>query len=215
LKYISAPEELTKSSSERLKKRNILVPSIGPPKPYRERQPPPTTSKSALESRPLPSPPAQEQANNENIIISDRRFSPLPPTPANDSAYSVEDHPPSPLVNQILPSSESPESRPVSYYSTVAAEETSEGLYSSVVDDEIEAIRQQVSNSEMRQQVSGSELPVTVRYSDASSPLPPTTETPPPTGPREDESPQVEVSMSPLLSGDGEVMSPLSLWGKL
>jgi len=85
----------------------------------------------------------------------------------------------------------------------VTAEETNEGLYSSVVDNEIEAIRQQVSNSEMRQQVSGSELPVTVRYSDASSPVPPTIETPPPTGPREDESPQVEVSMSPLQGGWG------------
>ena len=186
-----------------------MVPSIGPPKPYRERQPP-TVSKSALESRPLPSPPAQEQANNENIVISDRRFSPLPPTPSNETPYTVEDHPPSPLVNQIPPSSESPDSRPVSYYSTVAADETSEGLYSSVVDDEIEAIRQQIGNSEMRQQVSGSELPVTVRYSDSSSPLPPTIETPPPTGPREDESPQVEVSMSPFfLSEGGEAMSPL------
>lgn len=163
-----------------------MVPSIGPPKPYRERQLPAagaanSTSKTSMESRPLPSPPAQDKINVSADHV-EKRFSPLPPPPNE----SNENPPSSPVVRPIPPSSESPESRPVSYYSTVAADESADGLYSSVLnDEELEMIR--------RQQVSGSELPVTVRHSsgdvrEASS------DTPPPTGPRDEVcTPQVEV----------------------
>ena len=164
-----------------------MVPSIGPPKPYRDRQLPAagaanTTSKTSMESRPLPSPPAQEKINISTDHI-EKRFSPLPPPPPNESN---ENPPSSPGVRPIPPSSESPESRPVSYYSTVAADESTDGLYSSVLnDEELEMIR--------RQQVSGSELPVTVRH--GSSDIPEASnDTPPPTGPRDEVcAPHVEV----------------------
>ena len=188
--YLTAPEELTKSSSERLKRSNIMVPSIGPPKPYRDRQPAApgavnATPKTSMESRPLPSPPAQDKISVSNDHF-DRRFSPLPPPP-NES----DEHPPlpsSPQVPLIPPSSESPESRPVSYYSTVAAEDNPDGLYSSVLnDEELEMLR--------KQQVSGSELPVRVRHSSSNIPEP-SYNTSPPTGPREEmvSTPQVEVT---------------------
>lgn len=186
---LTAPEELTKSSSERLKKRNIMVPSIGPPKPYRDRQLPAaggaantTTAKTSMESRPLPSPPSQDKINVSGDL-GIKRFSPLPPPPieANENP-SISSSPPI----LIPPSSESPESRPVSYYSTVAADESSDGLYSSVLnDEELEMIRQQVS---------GSELPVTVRHSSSEAPEP-VNDTPPPTGPRDEVcTPRVEVT---------------------
>ena len=164
-----------------------MVPSIGPPKPYRDRQPPAagsanTLSKSSMESRPLPSPPAQDKINVSSDHI-EKRYSPLPPPP-NESS----DNPPSPQVNPIPPSSESPESRPVSYYSVVAADDNLDGLYSSVLnDEELEMIR--------RQQVSGSELPVTVRHSTSSDPEP-SNDTPPSAGPRDEVcTPRVEVTM--------------------
>lgn len=166
-----------------------MVPSIGPPKPYRDRQLPPpgtasTASKTSMESRPLPSPPSQDKLNASSDNF-DRRFSPLPPPPTESN-----DNPPAPFSpqaqpNPIPPSSESPESRPVSYYSTVAADDNSDGLYSSVLnDEELEMLRQQVS---------GSELPVTVRYTSDDVPEP-TNDTPPPTEPRDEEhTPRVEV----------------------
>lgn len=166
-----------------------MVPSIGPPKPYRDRQPAAagaanTTSKTLIESRPLPSPPAQERINVSTDHI-DRRFSPLPPPP--NEANENPPLPPSPHVQPIPPSSESPESRPVSYYSTVAADDNPDGLYSSVLsDEELEMIR--------RQQVSGSELPVTVRHSSSDIPLP-SNNTPPPAAPRDEVcTPRVEVT---------------------
>ena len=165
-----------------------MVPSIGPPKPYRDRQAPVagaanTTSKSSMESRPLPSPPAQDKINISSDHV-DKRFSPLPPTPGESNEVAPASTPP--RVNPIPPSSESPESRPVSYYSTVAADESSDGLYSSVLnDEELEMLR--------RQQVSGSELPVTVRHSSSDITIP-SNDTPPPTGPRDEvTTPQVEV----------------------
>ena len=165
-----------------------MIPSIGPPKPYRERQLPApgaasTTSKTSMESRPLPSPPAQEKINISTDHV-EKRFSPLPPPPNE----SNENPPSSPTVRPIPPSSESPESRPVSYYSTVAADESTDGLYSSVLnDEELEMIR--------RQQVSGSELPVTVRHS-SSDIHEASNNTPPPTGPRDEvRTPQVEVTI--------------------
>lgn len=190
---VFSPEELTKSSSERLKRSNIMVPSIGPPKPYRDRQPAApgvanATPKTSMESRPLPSPPAQDKISVSNDHF-DRRFSPLPPPP-NES----DEHPPlpsSPQVPLIPPSSESPESRPVSYYSTVAAEDNPDGLYSSVLnDEELEMLR--------KQQVSGSELPVRVRHSSSNIPEP-SYNTSPPTGPREEmvSTPQVEPPVVP------------------
>jgi len=143
-----------------------------------------TTSKPLMESRPLPSPPSQDKANTSNEII-DRRFSPLPPPP-NESNES-----PSSLVNPIPPSSESPDSRPVSYYSTVAAEESTDGMYSSVLNDEELEI--------LRQQVSGSELPVTVRHSSSDIPEP-SNNTPPTTVPQDEVyTPQVEVMIGNII----------------
>ena len=174
-----------------------MVPSIGPPKPYRERQSqaPGTTntaSKTSMESRPLPSPPAQDKISMATTDYIERRFSPLPPTP-NESG---ENSSPSPVVRPIPPSSESPESRPISYYSTVANDEAAEGLYSSVMNnEELEMLR--------RQQVSGSELPVTIhRHSSSSSnaPEPSSNNTPPPTEARDEVcTPQVQVIMTPVL----------------
>ena len=165
------------------------MPSIGPPKPYRDRQLPGagaanTTSKTSMESRPLPSPPAQEKINISTDHV-EKRFSPLPPPPNE----SNENPPSSPIVRPIPPSSESPESRPVSYYSTVAADESTDGLYSSVLnDEELEMIR--------RQQVSGSELPVTVRHHSSGDIPEASNDTPPPTGPRDEVcTPQVEVTV--------------------
>ena len=173
-----------------------MVPSIGPPKPYRDRQLPApgtanTASKTSMESRPLPSPPPQDKISVTTDHL-EKRFSPLPPPPTE----SGENSSPSPVVRPIPPSSESPESRPVSYYSTVASDEAAEGLYSSVLNnEELEMLR--------RQQVSGSELPVTIhRHSSSGSnaPEPSSNNTPPPTGARDEVcTPQVQVIMTPVL----------------